>query len=101
MAELTQAQLAIECLPQPIQLGAQIIKDGLDGLVQPGHVAILHHLGLPVQCHQFIAEAAVLNAVLKVEFAGGKTFTKLSIDPEFVSIPANAGWLRRLRVERC
>ena len=70
-----------------MQLGAQGIKRRVEGLAQPGNVELPEGLGRSVQRDQLIAEAAMLEAVVQVEFAGGETLAELSIDPEFIAVP--------------
>src|SRR5271169_6426053 len=91
MLELAPAQLALKGLPSPIQIGAQDIEPRLDGLAQPWDVEVFQDLGLPVWLHQLVAEAAVTETVVNRQFAGGKAFADLPIDPEFVTVPAQAG----------
>src|SRR4051812_11894408 len=74
-----------------MQFGAQGIERRVEGLAQPGNVEFPEGLGRPVQRDQFITEAAMLEAVVQVEFAGGETLAELPIDPEFIAVPPQAG----------
>src|SRR6185295_3676239 len=74
-----------------MQLGAQGIERRVEGLAQPGDVKFPEGLGRSVQRDQLITEAAMLEAVVQVEFAGGETLAELSIDPEFIAVPPQAG----------
>jgi hypothetical protein len=70
--QLALGQLAVERQPLRAQLSRQLIELGLDRLAQPGNVHLAQHVRLIVERDEFIAEAAMLQAVVQVEFAGLK-----------------------------
>src|SRR3954466_1942222 len=74
-----------------MQLGAQGIERRVEGLAQPGNVEVPEGLGRSVQRDQLITEAAMLEAVVQVEFAGGETLAELSVNPEFIAVSPQAG----------
>src|SRR3954454_19978664 len=74
-----------------MQLGARGIERRVEGLAQPGTVEVPEGLGRSVQRDQLITEAAMLEAVVQGEFAGGEMRAALSVCPEFIAVPPQAG----------
>jgi hypothetical protein len=62
-------------------------------LAQPGTVEVPERLRRPVRRDQLVTEAAMPDAVVQVEFAGGEALAELPVDPELVTVPAQAGRL--------
>ena len=91
MLELALAQFAVEALPQSIQFGAQGIQFGFDGRRSQGISRFLSISACRSTGHQFVAEAAMSNAVVEVQFTGCESFAYLTIDPELVAVAAQTG----------
>ena len=67
-------------------------------VAQPGNVHLVQRVRLGLERDEFVAEAAMLQAVVQVEFAGLKALANLTVQPELVAIGVQAARLA-VRVE--
>ena len=86
MLQLSLTQLAIERQPLLAQFGRQRVELGIDRLAQPGNVHLAEHVRLLVERDEFVGEAAVLQAVVQVDFAGFEALSDLAVQPELVAV---------------
>jgi len=68
MLQLSLPQLAIEGQPLLAQFRREDLELCLDRLAQPGYVHLAEHVCLLRKRHEVIGEAAVLQAVIQVDF---------------------------------
>ena len=60
-------------------------------MTEPGDIQTLECFLCSFRGHQFVAKATAANAVVKVQFADFQALANLTIDPELVTVAAQAG----------
>lgn len=89
--KLASPQVAIEALPEAMQFGDEGLQLLLHGLTEPGDIQTLECFLCSFRGHQFVAKAAAANAIVEVQFAHFQALAYLTIDPELVTVAAQAG----------